>query len=186
MPSPDLKTLWQVLREADCLADEATVEAALDRMAVEITAVLADRCPLVYVVLHGAVVFAGRLLPRLRFPLEVAYLHATRYGNATSGAELAWRAAPSVSARGRDVLVLDDILDEGWTLAAIGERLFAEGAASVRVAVLCDKRHERKARPGWCADFTGLEVPDRYVFGYGMDYRGFWRNAPGIFAVKGL
>ncbi|HNQ49743.1 MAG TPA: hypoxanthine-guanine phosphoribosyltransferase [Hydrogenophilus thermoluteolus] len=177
---------WQVWEEAECLADQQTVEAAIDRLAAEITARLADKSPLVYVVMNGAVIFAGQLLPRLRFPLEVTYLHATRYGNATQGAELHWRVEPTAAAEGRHVLVLDDILDEGHTLAAILERLKAEGAASVSLAVLCDKQHDRKARPGWKADFTGLEIPDRFVFGFGMDYKGYWRNAPGIYAVKGL
>lgn len=180
---PDLTNIWH---EAECLADEATVQAAIDRLAAEITAALGEKLPLVYVVMNGAVIFAGQLLPRLRFPLEVTYLHATRYGEATQGGRLEWRVAPTAAASGRHVLVLDDILDEGHTLAAVLDRLKAEGAASVSLAVLCDKVHERKARPGWRADFTGLTIPDRFVFGYGMDYRGFWRNAPGIYAVKGL
>jgi len=175
-----LEALWH---HADCLADEATVQAAIDRLATEITAALADKLPVVYVVMNGGLIFAGQLLPRLRFPLEVAYLHATRYGNATQGGEIAWRVQPTAVAAGRHVLVIDDILDEGYTLSAIMERLQADGAASVALAVLCDKAHDRKVRPGWRADFTGLTIPDRFVFGFGMDYQGFWRNAPGIYAL---
>ena len=127
----------------------------------------------------------GELLPRLAFPLEVAYLHATRYGHALQGNLLDWRVRPTQDLRGRTVLVLDDILDEGHTLAAIVDHLKAEGAASVHTAVLVHKEHDRKATPGMRADVTGLDIPDRFLFGCGMDYKGYWRNAPGIYALKG-
>jgi len=172
--------------EADCLADAATVEAALDRMAAEITARLADANPLVYAVMNGGLILAGRILPRLPFPLEVAYLHASRYGHAIQGTLLDWRVRPTQDLRGRTVLVLDDILDEGHTLKAIIEHLKEEGAAEVLSAVLVHKLHDRKATPGMRADFSGLDIPDRFLFGCGMDYKGYWRNAPGIYAVKGL
>lgn len=173
------------LAEADCLADRASVEAALDRMAEAITARLHDRNPLVYAVMNGGLVLAGSLLPRLPFPLEMAYLHATRYGDALRGQSIEWRVPPTQPAAGRHVLVLDDILDEGHTLAAIIDTLSAQGATSVSSAVLVHKIHDRKAYPGMRADFSGLDIEDRFLFGYGMDYRGYWRNAPGIFAVKG-
>ncbi|HRP22360.1 MAG TPA: hypoxanthine-guanine phosphoribosyltransferase [Thauera sp.] len=182
----DLDELKRAREEADCLADDATVETALDRMAGEITARLADRNPLVYAVMNGGLIFAGRILPRLPFPLEVAYLHATRYGHAVQGTLLDWRVRPTQDLRGRTVLVLDDILDEGHTLQAIIEHLRQEGAADVLSAVLVHKVHERKAYPGMRADFSGLDIADRFLFGCGMDYKGYWRNAPGIYAVKGL
>lgn len=172
--------------EADCLADEAAVETALNRMAKEITERLADSNPLVYTVMNGGLILAGRILTRLPFPLEVAYLHATRYGHATQGTLLDWRVRPTQDLRTRTILVLDDILDEGHTLNAIIEYLKAEGAAEVLSAVLVHKAHDRKAYPGMRADFTGLDIADRFLFGCGMDYKGYWRNAPGIYAVKGL
>ncbi|MBR0566480.1 hypoxanthine-guanine phosphoribosyltransferase [Azoarcus sp. L1K30] len=172
--------------EADCLADEAAVEMALNRMAKEITERLADSNPLVYTVMNGGLILAGRILTRLPFPLEVAYLHATRYGHATQGTLLDWRVRPTQDLRKRTVLVLDDILDEGHTLNAVIEYLKAEGAAEVLSAVLVHKAHDRKAYPGMRADFTGLDIADRFLFGCGMDYKGYWRNAPGIYAVKGL
>lgn len=184
--SLDLEEVRRVREEADCLADEATVEAALDRMAAEITARLADANPLIYAVMNGGLILAGRILPRLPFALEAAYLHATRYGHALQGTLLDWRVRPTQDLRGRTVLVLDDILDEGHTLEAIVEHLRAEGAAEVLSAVLVHKLHERKARPGMRADFSGLDIADRFLFGCGMDYKGYWRNAPGIYAVKGL
>ncbi|MDI3490826.1 MAG: hypoxanthine phosphoribosyltransferase [Thauera sp.] len=184
--SQDLEQIKRAMDEADCLADDATVEAALDSMAEAITARLADRNPLVYAVMNGGLIFAGRILPRLPFPLEVAYLHATRYGHALQGTLLDWRVRPTQDLRGRTVLVLDDILDEGHTLKAIIEHLKEEGAAEVLSAVLVHKLHDRKASPGMRADFSGLDIADRFLFGCGMDYKGYWRNAPGIYAVKGL
>lgn len=182
----DMQEIIRAREEADCLADAATVEAALDRMAEEITAQLGGRNPLVYAVMNGGLILAGRILPRLPFPLEVAYLHASRYGHAIKGTQLDWRVRPTQDLRGRAVLVLDDILDEGHTLHAIVEYLKSEGAGEVRTAVLTHKLHDRKAFPGMRADFTGLDIADRFLFGCGMDYKGYWRNAPGIYAVKGL
>ena len=184
--SLNLEEIKRAREEADCLADAATVEAALERMAAEITARLADANPLVYAVMNGGLILAGRILPRLPFPLEVAYLHATRYGHAIQGTLLDWRVRPTQDLRGRTVLVLDDILDEGHTLKAIIEHLKEEGAAEVLSAVLVHKLHDRKATPGMRADFSGLDIADRFLFGCGMDYKGYWRNAPGIYAVKGL
>ena len=181
----DLDTIRRAREEADCLATPAVVQAALARLAGGITARLADANPLIYVVMNGGLVVAGQLLPRLPFPLEVAYLHATRYGHALKGNLLDWRVRPTQDLRERHVLVLDDVLDEGHTLAAIVDYLQGEGAREVLSAVLVDKVHERKARPGMRADFTGLDLPDRFLFGCGMDYQGYWRNAPGIYALKG-
>ena len=181
----DMKEIRRAMDEADCLADNAAVEAALDKMAVEITEPLRNTNPLVFVVMNGGLILAGRLLPRLNFPLEVAYLHATRYGHALQGNLLDWRVRPTQDLRGRTVLVLDDILDEGHTLSAIVDHLHAEGAVSVHTAVLVHKDHDRKATPGMRADFTGMDIPDRFLFGCGMDYKGYWRNAPGIYALKG-
>ena len=184
--SIDLQEIKQVMAEADCLATPAEVSAALDRMAAAISAQLADQNPLCYCVMNGGLVIAGRLLSRLGFPLEVAYLHATRYGHALNGTTmLDWRMRPSQDMTGRTVLVIDDILDEGHTLQAIVAHCRDEGAAEVFTAVLVDKQHGRKARPGMKPDFYGLDIADRFLFGCGMDYKGYWRNAPGIYALKG-
>ena len=131
----------------------------------------------------GGLVISGKLLPRLNFPLQIDYLHATRYREQLAGSELHWIRHPSVPLQGRHLLILDDILDEGETLAQVVAYCEAEGAASVRTAVLVDKQHDRRSDLLAMADFTGLFADDRYLFGYGMDYKGYWRNAPGIFAV---
>ena len=172
----------QLLSTADRLYSAAAVADAVARVAREISARLADSFPLVLPVMRGSVIFAGQLLPQLRFPLEFDYLDVTRYGAATRGGELSWKVAPGTPVGGRVVLVLDDILDEGKTLAAVREKLTAEGARAVYCAVLADKDIGR-AKPV-SADFVGLTVPDRYVFGFGMDVGGAWRNLPEIYALK--
>ena len=175
----------EVYRRADRLHSAAEVDAAVARMGRQISARLEQSNPLVLCVMTGGVVFAGRLLTHLEFPLQVDYIHATRYGDATRGGRLEWVARPRIPLAGRTVLLLDDILDEGFTLAALVEDLRRDGAQEVLSAVLVEKLHERKA-PGIEADFCGLRVADRYLFGSGMDYKGYWRNAPGICAVEGL
>nr|WP_019364866.1 hypoxanthine-guanine phosphoribosyltransferase [Pseudomonas luteola] len=184
--SADLDHIRNVMAEADCLFDESQVEAAIGKVAEAITADLADRNPVMFCVMNGGLIFAGKLATKLNFPLEMSYLHATRYRNQTTGGELFWKAKPEISFIDRDVLIVDDILDEGHTLNAIIEFCKHAGAKAVHTAVLIDKDHDRKAVLGLKATYSGLSCIDRYIFGYGMDYKGYWRNAPGIYAVKGL
>jgi len=181
--SPDAAAAWAFLRDSDPVCSAADVEGALTQLAGEISARLEGTYPLVLAVMGGAVVFAGQLLPRLRFPLDFDYLHVTRYGMATQGGGIDWLVQPPQSVRGRTVLVLDDLLDGGETLAAIRTRVLALGAASFQCAVLVEKTIARP-RP-IVADFVGLTIPDRFVFGGGMDAKGYWRNLPEIRAMKG-
>jgi hypoxanthine phosphoribosyltransferase len=170
-----------VLRAADRLHDEAAIASAMDRMAGEIRAALDGRDAVALVVMNGGFIPAAGLLLRLDLPLRIDYLHATRYRERTSGGLLDWRRRHEAALEGRDVLVIDDILDEGLTLAAIVDHCRREGARRVWTAVLVEKRRARAV--DFAPDFVGLTVPDRYVFGYGMDYKGYLRNAPGIYAV---
>ncbi len=179
---PDSQAAWRFLEQSDLVASAAEIDAAVRRIAGEITERLGQSYPLVLVVMGGAVVFAGQLLPLLRFPLDLDYIHASRYGNETRGAHIAWRVTPPAAVRGRTVLVLDDILDGGQTMAAIRVRLLELGAASFHCAVTVEKRL-RQAKPVR-ADFVGLEIVDRFVFGYGMDAKGYWRNLPEIRAMR--
>ena len=172
----------RILETADLVCPAATVADAVARLAHEITGRLADSFPLVLCVMRGAVIFAGQLLPQLRFPLEVDYVEVTRYGAGTRGGELSWRVAPGPAVTGRTVLVLDDILDEGHTLAAIREKLAQMGTARTLMAVLSEKDTGRPKLVK--ADFTGVMLPDRYVFGCGLDVKGAWRNLPDIYALK--
>lgn len=179
---PNIAEARGLLNSADVLFSEAEVSAAVDRMAVEVTKELGETYPLVLSVMGGAVVFTGQLLPRLLFPLDFDYVHVSRYGDKTQGGEITWRTAPKEDVRDRVVLVLDDILDEGETMAAIRDRVLGMGAKAFYSGVFANKLIS-KAKP-ITADFVGIDVPDRYVFGYGMDVRGAWRNLPAIYALK--
>jgi len=172
----------RILSESDLVCDADAVQGAISKMAQGITGVLSECNPLVLVVMHGGIYLAGQILPRLEFPLDVDYVHVTRYGDATRGGALQWKAEPSEAVRGRAVLVLDDILDEGHTLAAIRQRMLGAGAASLHCAVLTEKR-TGLPKP-IKADFVGLQLPNRYVFGCGMDVSGAWRNLPAIYAMR--
>lgn len=178
----DYEEARNLLAEAELIHPEAEIQTALTRVAGEISNVLADKNPLVLCVMTGGVIFCGQLLPKLNFPLDFDYLHATRYGPETQGGKISWRMAPWMSVKDRLVLVVDDILDEGITLAAVKESLLHLGAAEVLLAVFADKENG-KTKP-ISADFCGLTVPDRFVFGYGMDVGGAWRNLPAIYAMK--
>ncbi|MFZ2235485.1 MAG: hypoxanthine-guanine phosphoribosyltransferase [Dokdonella sp.] len=170
------------LARAELIHDEAAIQSATQRMAGEIDAQLGDESALFITVMNGGMIFAGQLAPMLQAPVQLDYLHASRYRGETSGGELNWLARPHVEMCDRTVLLVDDILDEGYTLQAIRKHCIDLGARRVLIAVLCEKTHGRVV-PGLVADFVGLEVPDRYVFGYGMDYHELGRNLPAIHAL---
>ncbi len=172
----------QFLKHAEMIRTPEEVQAAVAHVAGEINVALADRHPLVLSVMGGAVIFTGQLLPMLNFPLDFDYLHVSRYGAKQKGGALHWKVSPGENVAGRVVLVVDDILDEGETLAAIRQRVLELGAAAFYSAVFADKAIG-KPKP-IRADFTGMELPDRFVFGFGMDIQGAWRNLPAIYAVK--
>jgi len=178
----DVARAWQFLEDSDPIASAEEVQAALVRVAGQISEKLASSYPLVLAVMGGAVVFAGQVLPLLRFPLDFDYIHASRYGAETRGARVDWRVRPPASVRGRAVLVLDDILDGGQTMAAIRDGLLELGAKSFHCAVLVEKilKVDKPIR----ADFVGMQIQDRFVFGFGMDAKGYWRNLPEIRAMK--
>ncbi len=173
----------RALETAELIADADAVTEAIERMAADINAVFADKSPVVFGVMIGGVVPLVRLMRRFRFPHTVNYLHATRYRGATTGGDLVWRVAPPADLHGRDVLIIDDILDEGITLRAIVDEINDRNAGTVHTAVLVRKRLKPATTVPLVADFVGLEVPDRYVFGCGMDYRGFHRNLDAIYAL---
>lgn len=179
MSDADLRAL---LARADLIHDEATILAAIARIAGEIDRKLAGEEAIFLTVMQGGLMFAGQLATRIRTSLRFDYVHATRYRGTTSGGELAWLHRPALALAGQSVLLVDDILDEGHTLKAIRDACLAAGAARVLIAVLAEKRHERRAA-GIAADFVGVEVPDRYVFGYGLDCEELGRHLPAIYAV---
>jgi len=177
-----LNEIRQVQANADLLFSEQEVEAALDNMAAQINEALAESNPLVLCAMNGGVVTAGKLLTRLTIPLTIDAINASRYHNQTSGGSIRWILKPGTPLKDRTVLIVDDILDEGFTLQAIYAYCLEQGAMSVFSAVLVDKLldHDKPIK----ADFIGLEAENRYLFGYGMDYKGYLRNASGIYACK--
>lgn len=174
----------QIRSEADCLHDEAAVQAAYDRLAAQIRDEYANANPLLLCVMNGALIPTAEIARRLDFAFEMDYLHATRYRGAVLGGGLIWKRQPDPTRiGGRAVVVIDDILDEGHTLAAVRRALSELAPASLKVAVLVEKLHNRRAPQAW-AEWVGLTVADRYVFGCGMDYKEYWRQLPAIYAVK--
>ncbi len=171
-----------IMNQAELIISAEEVQAAVMSVAREINAVLADEHPLLLSVMGGAVVFTGQLLPLLTFPLDFDYVHVSRYGSNQQGGTLRWKVEPRENVIGRVVLVVDDILDEGETLAAVKQRVLHLGAAKFCSAVFADKQIG-KAKP-IRADFVGVELPDRFVFGFGMDIHGAWRNLPAIYATR--
>lgn len=172
----------ELLHDAEELCSAARVRDTVSRMARDITSAMHDEHPLVLCVMRGALVFAGQLLPQLSFPLEVDTIDATRYADNTQGGEMVFRHWPARDLSGRVILLLDDILDQGITLAAIRDKLMARGAARVRIAVFAVKATPRSVPVE--VDFAGVTVPDRYVFGFGMDVHGYWRNLPAVYALN--
>ena len=168
------------LQKAELIHSEQVVSQAISSIATQLNIDYAHESPVVLCVMGGGVFFTGQLLPQLKFQLEFDYIHATRY-HGIEGSEIEWLVKPKNHIIGRKVLILDDILDEGITLKTIVDECIKIGAAEVKVAVLVQKKLE-KIKPV-NADYMGLIVPNRYVFGCGMDVNGWWRNLPAIYAL---
>ena len=179
-PTPSLA---DALTHADVLYERTELETVIADLGRQIDTALDGERAVFLTVMNGALMFAGQLALSIRTDLEFDYVHATRYRGETSGSELHWLREPVAEMRGRTVLLVDDILDEGHTLKAVRDNCLARGAKRVLIASLCCKRHDRLVE-GIAADFNGVELPDRYVFGYGMDYHEQGRNLPAIYALK--
>ncbi|MBE0472226.1 MAG: hypoxanthine-guanine phosphoribosyltransferase [Methyloprofundus sp.] len=175
-----LNEIEQVQKNAQLLHSEAAVEAAITVMAGKINAALTALNPIVLCVMNGGIVTAGKLMTQLNFPLTLDAINVTRYGNKTSGSSMNWLQKPASELNNRTILIIDDILDEGLTLEAIYHYCQEQGAKQIFSAVLIDKQIN-KAKPVQ-ADFIGLSVTDHYIYGYGMDYKGYLRNTAGIYA----
>ena len=174
--------LQRLLQQAELIYDAATIDSAINRLAQRLTERLDDPAPLVLCVMQGGLMFTGKIMSLLPLAAEFDYIHATRYGDSTAGEALQWLAYPKKKLANRTVLILDDILDEGHTLAAIETYCRQQGAKEVISAVLLQKKHER-LKTGMHCDYVALEVDDRYVFGYGMDYKGKLRHLNSIYAM---
>lgn len=175
----------QVLEKADLIYTANQIEQAVTLLAEKINSQFASTSQSVIVIpiMNGGLILSGQLITRLKFPLLVDYLHATRYRDGTTGAELQWRARPQQVLKGKIILIIDDILDEGRTLSEVLHYCTQQGAKQVYSAVMVEKDHPRP-KAAVKTDFTGMHVADRYVFGFGMDYKGYHRNLNGIYAVS--
>ncbi|MED5535936.1 MAG: hypoxanthine-guanine phosphoribosyltransferase [Pseudomonadota bacterium] len=175
----------EVRREGFQIASETDVSTALQRIASEATVVLAQENPIVLAVMQGGVFTAVELCRRFDFPHEFDFIHVTRYEKSLMGGELSWRAFPNLELSGRMVLLVDDILDQGVTLAALYQELIRSGVSQLYSAVLVSKNLERSGKR-INVDFVGMEVEDAYVFGCGMDYKGYWRGLRELDSVNSL
>ncbi|HEY8586658.1 MAG TPA: hypoxanthine-guanine phosphoribosyltransferase [Rhodanobacter sp.] len=179
-PPPPLS---DALAHADKIFERSTLESVIADMGRRIDTALDGERAVFLTVMNGALIFAGQLALAIRTDLEFDYVHATRYQGGVMGSELYWLRKPVVAMKDRIVLLVDDILDEGPTLKAVRDYCYEQGARKVLIATLSTKKHDR-AVEGMVADFNGVELPDRYVFGFGMDYYEQGRNLPGIYAVR--
>ncbi len=183
MTGAELNSVHSAPDNAELIHDAGVVEDAITTMAEKITMQLAGKDPLILCVMIGGIIPSGMLLPRLSFALQIDYIHATRYHGKTAGGTLHWLRKPEKSLEGKTLLIIDDILDQGTTLAQISEYCRRNGAKETYTAVLVEKElsgNEKRVK----ADFCELTVPDRYVFGYGMDYHEYHRNCNGIYALR--
>jgi len=170
------------LDDATLIHSIDVVNQAIEKVADQLNQDFTDKLPIVLCVMNGGAYFAGQLLSRLTFALEFDYIQATRYRNSTQGHGVEWIHFTKLNLKNRHILVLDDILDEGHTIAAIRQECVKMGALDVKIAVLADKSLSQK-KPT-TAEYIGLEVPNLYVFGCGMDVYGWWRNLPAIYALQ--
>ncbi|MBU3693575.1 MAG: hypoxanthine-guanine phosphoribosyltransferase [Rhodocyclaceae bacterium] len=170
-----------VLAQSDCLADAETVRAAIASLARQINAELGNQVVQVLPLLNGSLPFAGMLLPQLTMPLRMNAIQVGRYGYETRGRDLEW-LSPMPDVKGETVLLLDDVLDEGITITLVRSAILAAGARRCLTAVLAEKNPMRPKPIE--ADFVAMEMPDRFIFGMGMDVFGWWRNLPSIHALR--
>lgn len=173
-----------ILEQAECLYNFAEVNDALDRMAHEMSPVLKDTKPLILCVMTGALITMGHLLTRLHFPLEIDYIHATRYRGSMRGGDLHWLVEPRKPLKDRTILIVDDIMDGGITLSAIMDYCKQAKAKAIYTAVLVSKKRKRDEGVNFEPDFVGVTTEDRFLFGFGLDYEEYLRNVPGIYAVR--
>ena len=173
----------KILEQSTLVAGWPEVDAAVDRMAEQINAHYHGRPIIFLVVMTGAIMPAAWLASRLTMPLEMDFIHATRYSGQTEGGEIEFRVPPRLNLQDQDVLIVDDIYDIGLTLQMIERYCESRGAHSVNSAVLVRKIHDRETT-NELPPFIGMDVPDKYVFGCGMDAYEHWRHLPEIRALE--
>lgn len=176
--------LTKIKANAALLHDAKTIQSSLERLAQKLYCDYSDKCPVLLVIMNGGLVFAGQLLPKLNFPVQLDYCHASRYRGETFGGKINWKVLPSVDLKNRHVIIVDDILDEGITLQAIIEDCLQREVKSVKSCVLIEKLHDRKIIKDMRPDYCELTTPDHYIFGFGMDCNHYWRNTDAIYILN--
>ncbi|HVE44420.1 MAG TPA: hypoxanthine-guanine phosphoribosyltransferase [Gammaproteobacteria bacterium] len=179
-----VKKFHSIIEQSECLYSLTEINEALDRMAKAITLDLQDKNPIIIAVMTGALITTGHLVTKLHFPLEIDYIHATRYRGAMRGGDLHWLVEPRQSLKGRTVLIVDDIMDGGLTLSAIIDYCQQAEAEAIHTAVLVSKNRVREPGVTFEPNYVGMTTEDRFLFGFGLDYEENLRNVPGIYAVK--
>ena len=172
----------QVHQDAELLFDEAAVEQAIYELAQRVEAECAGEFPLVLCVMNGGLFLTGQLLRHWNFPLTLDYVHATRYRLATLGKDVLWKAYPQNEIRDRNVIIVDDIFDQGYTLEEVKSYCNKHGARKCTSVFLIRKSHQRKVAD-IAPEYVGLECGDCYVYGVGMDLNGQCRNLARMYAV---
>ena len=180
----DLNDIRNMQENATLLYSPQEINSTIDRMAQQLTETVGTKNPVLLCVMTGALTFMGQLLPKLNFLLQTDYIHTTRYGGNMEGGKLQWVVEPSISLKDRTVVIIEDILDAGVTLAAIKDYCEKQEAKEIYTAVLVDKDNTRDENGVQHADFTGLHIENKFLIGYGLDYQGFFRNLNGIYAVE--
>jgi hypoxanthine phosphoribosyltransferase len=180
----DLNDVKKLQAKSTCVYDAETIAKAIETMATKMNADFADKNPILLCAMNGALIFLGQLAPLLTFPLQIDYIHTSRFRGEIRGGDLHWLATPTISLKNRTIIIIEDILDSGITLAAIKDYCLQQNAKEVFSVVLVDKDHPRSEGGVIKADYTGLEIEDKFLIGFGLDYKGYLRNIPGIYAVE--
>jgi len=180
----ELQQVKDLVKKGRVLCSKETIEQAIAKVASEMNSQLDGKEPIFLCVMNGALVFMGQLLTHLNFPLQVNYIHVTRYQGEIEGSQLFWRAEPTIDLKDRVVVVVEDILDTGLTLSAIQKYCDQKGAKEIFTATLVDKNRPREPGGTERCDFTGLNIDNKFIYGYGMDYKEYLRNVDAIYAVE--
>ncbi len=178
----DAERAQEVHQTATLLFDQAVVEQSIAVLAARVEADCQADFPLVLSVMNGGLYLTGQLLRHWNFPLTLDYVHATRYRLATLGKDVLWKAYPQNDLKDRNVIIVDDIFDQGFTLEEVKSYCLKHGAKSCVSVFLIKKGHDRRkadVRP----DYVGLECDDCYVYGVGMDLNSHFRNLPSVYAL---
>ena len=176
-----MDTIQALISKSSVIYSEIEIKIVIQNIADQVNQTIKTDDLYVLCVMNGALIFAGQLLPRLEKNIQYSYIHATRYASSLTGGPIQWLVKPPIDIEGKTVLILDDILDEGITLREIAATCLAMKAKAIFTAVLFDK--EIVKEKSYLPNFIGLKVPNRFVFGYGLDCKGLGRNLPHLYAL---